>query len=165
MCPLGVCHFRTIPQSVRHIPPICTDAVDSTLKVWKTAMGLKDNERRTASKFLNAFLRRHEQFPSSRTREPITRRRGKMYRKACCCWLLAFLLAAASFAFGQVTASSTLQGTVTDKTGAAVVGADVTVTNAATGVSRTVKTGADGAYRVDPLAVGFYNISVSMSGF
>jgi len=88
-----------------------------------------------------------------------------MYRKTCCCWLLAFLLAAASFAFGQVTASSTLQGTVTDKTGAAVVGADVTVTNAATGVSRTVKSGSDGGYRVDPLAVGYYNVSVSMSGF
>ncbi|HWC17732.1 MAG TPA: carboxypeptidase-like regulatory domain-containing protein, partial [Terriglobales bacterium] len=87
-----------------------------------------------------------------------------MHRKLCC-WLLGLFLAAANIAFGQVTASSTLQGTVTDKTGAAVVGADVTVTNAATGVSRTVKSGSDGSYRVDPLAVGYYNISVSMSGF
>src|SRR5690242_6332389 len=79
-------------------------------------------------------------------------------------WLLGLLLAT-NVAFGQVTASSTLQGTVTDKTGAAVVGADVTVTNTATGVSRTVKTGSDGSYRVDPLAVGYYNISVTMQGF
>src|SRR5690349_9233738 len=80
-------------------------------------------------------------------------------------WLLGLLLTAASMAFGQVTASSTLQGTVTDKTGAAVVGADVTVTNTGTGFSRTVKTGSDGGYRVDPLAVGYYNISVTMQGF
>ena len=80
-------------------------------------------------------------------------------------WLLGLLFASTSLAFGQVTASSTLQGTVTDKTGAAVVGADVTVTNAATGASRTVKTGSDGSYRVDPLAVGYYNVSVGMQGF
>lgn len=80
-------------------------------------------------------------------------------------WLLGLLFVSTSLAFGQVTASSTLQGTVTDKTGAAVVGADVTVTSAATGVSRTVKTGSDGGYRVDPLAVGYYNVSVAMQGF
>src|SRR5579884_1318887 len=79
--------------------------------------------------------------------------------------LLGLLFVSTSLAFGQVTASSTLQGTVTDKTGAAVVGADVTATNAATGVTRTVKTGSDGSYRIDPLAVGYYNISVTMQGF
>jgi outer membrane receptor protein involved in Fe transport len=30
---------------------------------------------------------------------------------------------------------------------------------------RSVKTGADGSYRVDPLPVGFYNVTVTMSGF
>jgi len=80
-------------------------------------------------------------------------------------WLLGLLFAATTVAFGQVTASSTLQGTVTDKTGAAVVGADVTVTNTGTGVSRSVKTGSDGSYRVDALAVGYYNVSVTMQGF
>lgn len=80
-------------------------------------------------------------------------------------WSLSLIFIAASTAFGQVTASSTLQGTVTDKTGAAVVGADVTVTNTATGVSRSAKTGSDGSYRVDPLAVGYYGITVAMQGF
>src|SRR5437763_5348415 len=75
------------------------------------------------------------------------------------------LLVAASCAFAQVTASSSIQGTVTDKSGAAIVGAEVTVTSAATGVSRSMKTGADGSYRFDPLSVGVYSLSVSMTGF
>src|SRR6185312_11050632 len=80
-------------------------------------------------------------------------------------WLLGLLLAATNIAVGQVTASSVLQGSVTDKTGAAVVGAEVTVTSVATGASRAVKTGGDGSYRVDPLAVGYYNVTVAMQGF
>jgi len=80
-------------------------------------------------------------------------------------WLLGLMLIAANFAFGQATASSSLQGTVTDATGAAVVGAEVTITNAATGVTRTVKSGSDGSYRVDPLPVGIYNVKVAMGGF
>jgi outer membrane receptor protein involved in Fe transport len=80
-------------------------------------------------------------------------------------WLLSFLLTASSISFGQATASSTLQGTVTDRSGAAIVGAEVTVINAATGLTRTVKTGTDGGYRVDPLPVGIYNVRVAMRGF
>src|SRR5215469_9909313 len=79
-------------------------------------------------------------------------------------WLCS-LLVAANCAFAQVTASSSIQGTVTDKSGAAIVGAEVTVTNAETGVSRSMKTGADGSYRFDPLSVGYYNLSVGMTGF
>src|SRR5438552_6066402 len=78
---------------------------------------------------------------------------------------LGSLLVAANCAFAQVTASSSIQGTVTDKSGAAIVGAEVTVTSAATGVSRSMKTGADGSYRFDPLSVGVYSLSVSMTGF
>src|SRR5438270_3346168 len=80
-------------------------------------------------------------------------------------WLLGLMLIAANFAFGHATASSSLQGTVTDATGAAVVGAEVTITHAATGVTRTVKSGSDGSYRVDPLPVGIYNVKVAMGGF
>src|SRR5881394_3869602 len=79
-------------------------------------------------------------------------------------WLCS-LLVAANCAFAQVTASSSIQRTVTDKSGAAIVGAEVTVTSAATGVSRSMKTGADGSYRFDPLSVGVYSLSVSMTGF
>lgn len=67
--------------------------------------------------------------------------------------------------FGQATASTAIRGTVLDASGAAVVGADVTVSNPATGFTRTVKTSSDGSYAVEPLQVGVYTVKVAMSGF
>jgi len=58
-----------------------------------------------------------------------------------------------------------LQGAVTDPSGAAVSGAEVTITNVATGASRVVKSGADGSYRVDLIPVGIYKIKVATPGF
>src|SRR3954453_22945048 len=101
--------------------------------------------------------------PRAEARELNFRRKGMC--KKLSLWLLGLMLTATSIAFAQVTASSSVQGSVTDKTGAAVVGADVTITSVATGASRTAKTGSDGSYRVDPLSVGYYNITVSMTGF
>src|SRR5205809_5184675 len=46
--------------------------------------------------------------------------------------------------FGQATASAGLQGTIVDKTQATVTGASVTVTNKATGETRTTKADASG---------------------
>ena len=75
------------------------------------------------------------------------------------------LLACGSYAFGQATASSGIRGRVVDTTGAAVVGADVNVSNAITGFSRTVKTTQDGSYSVEPIPAGMYTVKTSMSGF
>ena len=50
------------------------------------------------------------------------------------------LLAAALPAFGQVGGTGTIQGTVTDPSGAVVSGASVTATNVATGVQTDRKT-------------------------
>jgi hypothetical protein len=80
-------------------------------------------------------------------------------------WLIGLTLLATSLAFGQATASSSLQGAISDPSGAAVVGAEVTITNTATGVTRVVKSGADGSYRVDPIPVGIYKIKVATAGF
>ena len=82
-------------------------------------------------------------------------------------WILsAFLMLSSSmYLFGQATASSALRGTVVDGTGAVVAGAEVTVASSATGFSRTVTTGTDGSYVVQPLQVGVYNVKVSMKGF
>src|SRR3954467_10011769 len=68
-------------------------------------------------------------------------------------------------AFAQATASTSIRGSVLDSTGAAVVGADVTVFNSSTGFSRTVKTGNDGSYVVGPIPAGVYGVKVSSSGF
>lgn len=68
-------------------------------------------------------------------------------------------------AFGQATASSTLQGTVSDSTGAVVAGASVTITNRDQGWTRTTTTGDTGLYRFELLPAGFYAVKVAHPGF
>lgn len=66
-------------------------------------------------------------------------------------------------AFGQVTAS--IQGTVTDPSGAAVAGAQVTVSNPARGIARTTQTNNSGDYEVPALPPGTYAVKVESKGF
>lgn len=75
--------------------------------------------------------------------------------------LLVLLFAAT--AFSQTTAS--IQGTVSDQSGAAIVGAKVTVKNQAQGIERTTQTNATGAYEVPALLPGTYSVQVQMTGF
>ena len=79
------------------------------------------------------------------------------------CVLLALALCAPVAA--QVTASASVEGTIKDIKEAVVAGATVTVTNAATGLSRTATTGEEGAYRIDLLPAGLYDVKVSATGF
>lgn len=63
------------------------------------------------------------------------------------------------------TFRGTILGTVTDTSGASVVGAKVTVHNVDTGVDRTTETNGDGEYRVPELPIGTYTVTVEKSGF
>src|SRR5262245_33279603 len=74
--------------------------------------------------------------------------------------LIVLLLAVA--AFGQTTAS--IKGTVTDTTGAAVVGAAVTV-KGPQGIERTTQTNSSGDYEVPALPPGLYSVQTQMKGF
>lgn len=56
-------------------------------------------------------------------------------------------------------------GTVVDQQGAAIVGAEVTVTNTETGLKRVVQTNSAGQYRVVLLPAGRYDVSAEASGF
>src|SRR5215467_27973 len=56
-------------------------------------------------------------------------------------------------------------GTVTDKSGAAVSGAEVIVKNTAGSLTRTTSTNADGVYVVPALPGGTYDVSVTAKGF
>ena len=58
-----------------------------------------------------------------------------------------------------------ISGTVIDKSGAAVAGADVTLTNTAGSITRATTTNADGAYTIAGLPGDTYNLSVSAKGF
>ena len=57
-----------------------------------------------------------------------------------------------------------ISGTVTDKSGAAVAGADIVVSNTAGSLTRTTTTNGDGAYVVPALSGGTYDLSVTAKG-
>jgi hypothetical protein len=65
----------------------------------------------------------------------------------------------------QAQYGSSLEGTVTDKSGAVVAGATVTITDQATGVSHSAVTGAAGFYRITELPPGNYKVDVEATGF
>ena len=74
-----------------------------------------------------------------------------------------FVLCCGPLTYGQATGS--FLGTVTDKSGSAVVGASVTVTSQATGVSRSAATDDTGHYIINLLPVSVYTIHVEFKGF
>jgi hypothetical protein len=75
-----------------------------------------------------------------------------------------FFLLLSVTARAQVTTAD-LVGTVKDHTGAVVNGAKVTITNEATGVSRSFTTASDGNYIFTSLQPGRYALSVEAQGF
>jgi Carboxypeptidase regulatory-like domain/TonB dependent receptor/TonB-dependent Receptor Plug Domain len=77
--------------------------------------------------------------------------------------LFTFLLCAAPLR-AQVDTGAIL-GTVTDASGAAVRGANVTLTNEGTNAALSTTTGSDGEYKFTPVRIGSYKISASFQGF
>src|SRR5579862_1526108 len=75
----------------------------------------------------------------------------------CLCLALSFGL------FAQ--AVSQISGTVKDATGAAIPGAQVTVTQTDTGVTRTAESDAGGVYSLPSLPLGPYRMEVKKDGF
>src|SRR5512140_1618602 len=76
-------------------------------------------------------------------------------------WLVLLLSAAA---LAQIT-TTTMVGTVTDPTGAALPSANVTARNVDTNLTRTVSTNQVGDYRIEFLPVGNYVLEVTGQGF
>ena len=65
----------------------------------------------------------------------------------------------------QTAATGSLQGTVTDASGAVIPNATVTLTSADTGQERTATTGGDGTYRFPLLPPGAYKLKFAANGF
>ena len=63
------------------------------------------------------------------------------------------------------TTTSTIQGTVTDTTGAVVAGATVKAMGTTLATERTVTTDEEGFYRLPALTAGIYTLTISGSGF
>ncbi|HEY2933091.1 MAG TPA: carboxypeptidase-like regulatory domain-containing protein, partial [Acidobacteriota bacterium] len=78
--------------------------------------------------------------------------------------LLLVLALLAVPAFGQRT-TGTISGTIRDTSGAVIPGADVTVTNQDTHISRSAVTSDEGFYSIPNLLVGVYTVSGSLTGF
>jgi hypothetical protein len=77
---------------------------------------------------------------------------------------LLLLLAASSW-LGAQTVTSTLQGRISDATGAVIPEASVTVLNADTGLKRSVTANAVGEYQIGGLPAGDYTVNIEKSGF
>src|SRR5438477_7626391 len=90
--------------------------------------------------------------------------RKNMFRAA---WLafVALILALALPLASHAQDTGYISGTVTDKSGAAVVSAEVVITNTAGSLTRTTTTNADGAYVVAGLPGSTYTLVVTAKGF
>ena len=77
---------------------------------------------------------------------------------SACGVTLLILLMLWSPALAQLT-RGTIAGVVTDQSGAAIPGFEVTITHVETGVSRTTINGETGRYEAPNLAVGDYEVT------
>lgn len=79
-------------------------------------------------------------------------------------FLVGLMLAVVVGAAAQVNTAEVV-GTVTDPSDSVIANARVTITNTATGVSRSMQTGAGGDYAFTALQVGTYRVRVESPGF
>ena len=79
---------------------------------------------------------------------------------ALCIWLCATVAAA-----NAQVATGTILGGVTDATGGAVPGANITATNLDTQFTRSTTTDASGQYSLQLMPVGRYQVDVTLDGF
>ncbi|HEX4154558.1 MAG TPA: carboxypeptidase regulatory-like domain-containing protein [Acidobacteriaceae bacterium] len=77
------------------------------------------------------------------------------------------LMVAPVFALGQAISMTggSIQGTITDPSGAAIPGATIVITNPDTGYAHTSSSDSAGFYSVGPLTPGNYSIDVTAAGF
>src|SRR5579859_8170920 len=79
-------------------------------------------------------------------------------------FLIALLItAAAPHAWAQVSAS--INGVVSDSSGASISGADISLKNTETGATRAATSNADGRYEILALPVGEYELTATKNGF
>ncbi len=84
--------------------------------------------------------------------------------KRCALVALCALLVMATGSFGQ-TVLGTIQGFITDSSGAALPGVSVEITNTETGISRTVQSDSGGRYKAPSLQPGVYSVTATLDSF
>lgn len=88
-----------------------------------------------------------------------------MYKTMRCALVALACLAAGLSGIAQSATDGAVGGTVKDKTGAVVAGAQVIVTNNGTNASQTATSDADGFFRAIHLQPGGYTVTVQAPGF
>ena len=97
---------------------------------------------------------------------PLDRSQARSRKMSWMVTIVALLLALTATLWAQTTvATGSIQGTITDQTGAVVGGAKVMVTNKATGRMVTVTTSSAGTYTSGALIPGDYTVRVEAQGF
>jgi hypothetical protein len=88
------------------------------------------------------------------------------------CWLIAFFGIGALLMFlaiprgnAQLAGTGSIDGVVTDSTGAAIQDASVTATDTATQIQHAATTNASGLYSFPNLPIGTYTVGVTATGF
>ena len=79
-------------------------------------------------------------------------------------WLLALAALATATCWGQ-TASGRLSGTLLDPSGAAIVGAQITIRSESSGAVSLLVSDASGAFHAVSLSPGLYNVEADVEGF
>ena len=79
-------------------------------------------------------------------------------------WLLVLAALCPAMLLGQVS-TATVNGTVSDEQGAVIPGAELALTNSATGVTAATQTNEAGVYRFQNVQVGDYTLEASSEGF
>jgi len=86
-------------------------------------------------------------------------------RGLAACFLVFGLLAATTMSHAQLSEAGTINGTVTDQTGAVIPGAAITITNVGTGTVTLTTTNGAGSFSQVGLNVGNYSVGVMITGF
>ena len=87
-----------------------------------------------------------------------------VYKFVTAFFCLMILLCSAQIQ-AQLAGTGSIQGTVSDATGAVVPGAKVTLTNTASGVARTVQSDNAGVFTFPNSEISTYNLKVTAAGF
>ena len=80
-------------------------------------------------------------------------------------WALLLMLLASTGAWAQVGSTAQISGTVRDDSGGVLPGVDVTVTQTATGFTRSTVSDSAGGYLLTNLPIGPYRLQAALSGF
>lgn len=145
--------------------------MQSRLRLLRAELGMAFSYRKRATtESLEAKLEAQQlskEFSSSAGKSSGNRKQKLMSFPAGLALLIFTILLpfSARNASAQLTGTGTIEGTVSDPSGAVVSGAKVTAINLATGAQTVRVTTSQGAYTIAPLNPGTYRITVSARGF